>query len=61
MPECRVYNAGAIEIGVANEQRGNRTEELRNAPREGFSIAHFLTSADIDRSARWYEKGIGDL
>src|SRR6202789_1081775 len=25
-------------------------------PREGFSIAHFLTVADIDRSARYYEK-----
>ena len=25
-------------------------------PREGISIAHFLTVADIDRSARFYEK-----
>ena len=25
-------------------------------PREGFSVAHFLTVADIDRSARFYEK-----
>ncbi len=25
-------------------------------PREGISIAHFLTVADIERSARWYEK-----
>src|SRR5580692_5889021 len=28
-------------------------------PRVGFSIAHFLTVADIDRSARWYEKVFG--
>jgi catechol 2,3-dioxygenase-like lactoylglutathione lyase family enzyme len=28
-------------------------------PREGFSVAHFLTVADIDRSARWYEKVFG--
>ena len=28
-------------------------------PREGISIAHFLTVADIDRSARWYEKVFG--
>ena len=25
-------------------------------PQEGFSVAHFLTVADVDRSARWYEK-----
>ncbi len=25
-------------------------------PKEGFTIAHFLTVADIDRSARYYEK-----
>ena len=25
-------------------------------PREGISIAHFLTVADIERSAHYYEK-----
>src|ERR1700684_3771614 len=25
-------------------------------PREGITIAHFLTVADVDRSARFYEK-----
>src|ERR1700691_2678386 len=25
-------------------------------PRVGFTVAHFLTVADIDRSARFYEK-----
>jgi hypothetical protein len=25
-------------------------------PREGLSIAHFLTVADIDRSAHYYER-----
>ena len=25
-------------------------------PREGISIAHFLTVADVERSARYYEK-----
>src|ERR1700734_3572841 len=25
-------------------------------PRVGFTVAHFLTVADIDRSARWYAK-----
>ena len=28
-------------------------------PREGFTIAHFLTVADIDRSARFYERVFG--
>jgi predicted enzyme related to lactoylglutathione lyase len=28
-------------------------------PREGFSVAHFLTVADIDRSATWYAKVFG--
>src|SRR5579872_698744 len=28
-------------------------------PREGFSVAHFLTVADVDRSARFYEKVFG--
>jgi hypothetical protein len=25
-------------------------------PREGISVAQFLTVSDIERSARWYEK-----
>jgi hypothetical protein len=28
-------------------------------PREGISIAYFLTVADIERSARYYEKVFG--
>ena len=28
-------------------------------PQEGFSIAHFLTVADVERSARFYEKVFG--
>ena len=28
-------------------------------PQEGFSIAHFLTVADIERSARFYERVFG--
>jgi predicted enzyme related to lactoylglutathione lyase len=28
-------------------------------PREGISVAHFLTVADIGRSARYYEKVFG--
>ncbi len=28
-------------------------------PPDGFSVAHFLTVADIERSARYYEKVFG--
>jgi len=28
-------------------------------PREGISVAHFLTVADVERSARYYEKVFG--
>ncbi|HXW20156.1 MAG TPA: VOC family protein, partial [Roseiarcus sp.] len=28
-------------------------------PQDGFTIAHFLTVADIERSARFYEKVFG--
>jgi len=28
-------------------------------PREGISIAHFLTVADVERSARYYERVFG--
>jgi len=28
-------------------------------PRDGFTVAHFLTVTDVDRSARFYEKVFG--
>ena len=28
-------------------------------PREGITVAHFLTVADVQRSARYYEKVFG--
>src|SRR5262244_4604378 len=28
-------------------------------PRDGFTVTHFLTVADVDRSARFYEKVFG--
>src|SRR6516164_7774857 len=34
-------------------------ESYEMPPREGISIAHFLTVADIARSARYYEKVFG--
>jgi predicted enzyme related to lactoylglutathione lyase len=28
-------------------------------PQDGFTVAHFLTVADVERSARYYEKVFG--
>jgi len=28
-------------------------------PQEGFAVAHFITVADVERSARFYEKVFG--
>jgi predicted enzyme related to lactoylglutathione lyase len=39
---------------MTSVQVENKTYEM--PPREGISIAHFLTVADIARSARFYEK-----
>jgi hypothetical protein len=35
-------------------QIGQKSYEM--PPRDGFTVAYFLTVADIDRSARFYEK-----
>ena len=37
---------------MSNVQIEQKTYEM--PPREGLSIAHFLTVADIERSARYY-------
>ena len=38
-------------------QVGQKTYQM--PPREGFSVAHFITVADVERSARFYEKVFG--
>src|ERR1700691_4739479 len=38
-------------------QAGQKSYEM--PPREGFTITYFLTVADIERSARYYEKVFG--
>ena len=42
------------EMSTSSVQIGEKSYEM--PPREGFSIAHFLTVADVDRSARFYEE-----
>jgi catechol 2,3-dioxygenase-like lactoylglutathione lyase family enzyme len=64
----RRYNAKALEpadehcsseleSSMSNVQIEQKSYEM--PPREGMSIAQFLTVADIERSARYYEKVFG--
>ena len=49
-----------MDVGVQKEPSMNAVQVEQNRyempPREGFTVAYFLTVADIDRSARFYEK-----
>jgi putative intracellular protease/amidase/catechol 2,3-dioxygenase-like lactoylglutathione lyase family enzyme len=52
------FMAGSkFESSTDSVQIGRKSYEM--PPREGISIAHFLTVADINRSARYYEKVFG--
>jgi len=42
---------------MSSVQVGQNSYEM--PPRDGFTIAHFITVADIDRSAQFYEKVFG--
>ena len=46
-----------LESSMSSVQIGQDSYEM--PPRAGISIAHFLTVADIERSARYYEKVFG--
>jgi catechol-2,3-dioxygenase len=48
-----------IGIGDVNERRTNHQKSYEMPPKEGIGIAHFLTVADVERSARYYEKVFG--
>ena len=52
------FMAGSkLESSMDSVQIGRKSYEM--PPREGISIAHFLTVADVERSARYYEKVFG--
>ncbi len=44
------------ESGSATSTTQVEQKSFEMPPKEGISIAHFLTVADMDRSARFYEK-----
>src|SRR5258708_10609977 len=46
-----------LETSMNSAQIDQKSYEM--PPREGISIAHFLTVADVERSARYYEKVFG--
>ena len=52
---CRVQ--ARLEKPMATVQVEQKSYEM--PPREGFTVAHFLTVADIDRSLDFYEKVFG--
>src|SRR5579863_9866257 len=50
----KLMTASKSEPSITSVQIGQKSYQM--PPREGISIAHFLTVADMDRSARFYEK-----
>src|SRR6202142_1858013 len=52
-----------MSTASGSETSGNAVQIEQNSyempPRVGFSVAHFLTVADVERSARYYEKVFG--
>ena len=54
----------ADEHGLSEEETSMSSVQIEQKsyempPKEGISIAHFLTVADVERSARYYEKVFG--
>src|SRR3974390_1803402 len=53
----RPFRSPELESSMSSVQIDQKSYEM--PPQEGISIAHFLTVADIERSARYYEKVFG--
>jgi putative intracellular protease/amidase/catechol 2,3-dioxygenase-like lactoylglutathione lyase family enzyme len=53
----KLMTGSELESSMNSVQIEQKSYEM--PPREGISIAHFLTVADIERSARYYEKVFG--
>ena len=50
----KLMTVSESDSSIQGVQIGQKSYEM--PPRDGISVAHFLTVADIDRSARFYEK-----
>ncbi len=53
----KLMNGSELESSTNGVKIEQKSYEM--PPREGISIAHFLTVADVERSARYYEKVFG--
>ena len=53
----KLMNGSESNSSIQGVQIGQQSYEM--PPREGISVAQFLTVADIERSARYYEKVFG--
>ena len=53
----KLMTASELEPSINSVQIGQKSYEM--PPRDGISIAHFLTVTDIDRSLRFYETVFG--
>jgi putative intracellular protease/amidase/catechol 2,3-dioxygenase-like lactoylglutathione lyase family enzyme len=53
----KLMTGSASELSMDSVQIEQKSYEM--PPRDGISIAHFLTVADVERSARYYEKVFG--
>ena len=51
------HGLSELELPMDGVQIGQKSYEM--PPREGISIAYFLTVTDLERSARYYEKVFG--
>jgi len=57
--EHRIRDEQWIERSLSMDAIHVEQKSYEMPPREGISIAHFLTVADVERSARYYEKVFG--
>jgi putative intracellular protease/amidase/catechol 2,3-dioxygenase-like lactoylglutathione lyase family enzyme len=53
----KLVTASEAESSINSVQIGQKSYEM--PPRDGFTVAHFLTVADVARSARFYETVFG--
>ena len=53
----KLMNGSKLESSINSVKIEQKSYEM--PPRDGISVAYFLTVADIDRSARFYEKVFG--
>ncbi len=53
----KLMNGSESDSSIQSVQIGQKSYQM--PPSEGFTVAHFLTVADVGRSARFYEKVFG--